>query len=136
MTTARKPRSTTAARKTTAVPETGSEKKAAATKTRSKPAKTTARKSTVTPDTMHDAALTGSAIGAAAAQETASPTSAMSATLQGGAAPAARAASPDVLHRMIAVAAYYRAERRGFAPGGEVMDWLQAEAELKGAQRR
>jgi hypothetical protein len=37
---------------------------------------------------------------------------------------------------MIAVAAYYRAEQRGFAPGGEVMDWLQAEAELRGTQRR
>lgn len=30
----------------------------------------------------------------------------------------------------IAVAAYYRAERRGFAPGGEVDDWLEAEREL------
>lgn len=30
----------------------------------------------------------------------------------------------------IATAAYFRAERRGFAPGGEVDDWLEAEAEL------
>jgi hypothetical protein len=29
---------------------------------------------------------------------------------------------------MIAVAAYYIAEGRGFAPGGADMDWLQAEA--------
>lgn len=27
-------------------------------------------------------------------------------------------------------AAYYRAERRGFAPGGEELDWLEAEAEI------
>ena len=29
---------------------------------------------------------------------------------------------------MIAVAAYYRAEKRGFAQGKELDDWLQAEA--------
>ena len=29
---------------------------------------------------------------------------------------------------MIAVAAYYRAEQRDFAPGDELGDWLQAEA--------
>lgn len=34
------------------------------------------------------------------------------------------------LHAMIAEAAYYRAQRRGFAPGHELEDWLQAEAEL------
>lgn len=30
----------------------------------------------------------------------------------------------------IAEAAYYRAERRGFAPGGEDQDWFEAEAEV------
>jgi hypothetical protein len=30
----------------------------------------------------------------------------------------------------IAIAAYYKAQARGFAPGGELEDWLQAEAEL------
>lgn len=34
------------------------------------------------------------------------------------------------LRRQIAEAAYYKAERRGFAPGGEEQDWLEAEAEL------
>lgn len=33
--------------------------------------------------------------------------------------------------RMIADAAFYRAERRGFTPGGEVNDWLEAEAEIE-----
>lgn len=32
--------------------------------------------------------------------------------------------------RLIAEAAYYRAQARGFAPGQETEDWLQAEAEI------
>jgi hypothetical protein len=36
---------------------------------------------------------------------------------------------PDRL-ALIAVAAYYRAERRGFAPGHEQEDWLAAEREI------
>ena len=31
---------------------------------------------------------------------------------------------------MIARAAYFRAEKRGFAPGGELQDWIDAEAEV------
>jgi hypothetical protein len=31
---------------------------------------------------------------------------------------------------MIARAAYFRAEQRGFAPGHELEDWLAAEAEI------
>lgn len=31
---------------------------------------------------------------------------------------------------MIAQAAYFRAEKRGFAPGAELQDWLAAEAEI------
>ena len=34
------------------------------------------------------------------------------------------------LQARIAEAAYYRAERRGFAPGQEVEDWLAAEKEI------
>jgi hypothetical protein len=30
----------------------------------------------------------------------------------------------------IAVSAYYKAEARGYAPGHEIQDWLEAEAEL------
>ena len=36
----------------------------------------------------------------------------------------------DVQRTTIAEVAYYRAERRGFAPGGELQDWLEAEAEV------
>jgi hypothetical protein len=40
------------------------------------------------------------------------------------------AADPESRRLMIAEAAYYRAEKRGFAPGGELQDWLDAEAQL------
>lgn len=36
----------------------------------------------------------------------------------------------EELQTMIAEAAYYRAQRRGFAPGYELKDWLEAEAEV------
>ena len=34
------------------------------------------------------------------------------------------------LYEMIAEAAYYRAQKRGFIPGLEAQDWLDAEAEV------
>jgi len=37
--------------------------------------------------------------------------------------------------QMIAEAAYFRAERRGFAPGNEMSDWLQAEADVENVLR-
>lgn len=40
------------------------------------------------------------------------------------------------LYEMIREAAYYRAERRGFAPGLEAEDWAQAEAEVLERVRR
>jgi hypothetical protein len=44
---------------------------------------------------------------------------------------AVRIEVPEEARRaMIAEAAYLRAERRGFAPGFEVEDWLAAEAEV------
>lgn len=38
--------------------------------------------------------------------------------------------SPEIRHTMIAEAAYFKAQRRGFAPGHELEDWLAAEAEM------
>lgn len=40
--------------------------------------------------------------------------------------------APDALQRTacIAAAAYFKAEERGFAPGGELDDWLAAEVEF------
>ena len=42
------------------------------------------------------------------------------------------APSHEERQRWIATAAYHRAEKRGFAPGYEMLDWLHAEAEIKG----
>ncbi len=53
-----------------------------------------------------------------------------------GARPAgsARASSnPAVSHNDIALAAYFRAQDRGFTPGAEMDDWLQAEQEIRTA---
>ena len=48
-------------------------------------------------------------------------------------APAGKSAppTPEELWRQIAEAAYYRAKARDFAPGGEVQDWIEAEAEVR-----
>lgn len=43
---------------------------------------------------------------------------------------------PEVREAMIAEAAYYCAEKRGFAPGHELEDWLEAEAQIEVALRR
>lgn len=37
---------------------------------------------------------------------------------------------PETRAALIAEAAYFRAERRGFAPGHEIEDWLAAENEV------
>jgi hypothetical protein len=39
--------------------------------------------------------------------------------------------NPGELYNLVAEAAYYRAEKRGFAPGGELQDWIEAETEIK-----
>jgi Protein of unknown function (DUF2934) len=46
-------------------------------------------------------------------------------------APEQRSAQDEDRNRRLAIAAYYRAERRGFAPGGELEDWLAAEREIQ-----
>jgi hypothetical protein len=46
------------------------------------------------------------------------------------AAPARVRVTPEARYALIAQSAYLRAERRGFAPGQEVEDWLAAEAEV------
>lgn len=42
----------------------------------------------------------------------------------------------DTREARIAEAAYWRAERRGFAPGHELEDWLSAEREIDEGQQR
>jgi hypothetical protein len=38
--------------------------------------------------------------------------------------------SNDQIFSNIAVSAYYKAEARGYEPGHEIQDWLEAEAEI------
>jgi hypothetical protein len=38
--------------------------------------------------------------------------------------------TPEERWKMIAVAAYHKAEKRGFAPGHELQDWAEAEKEI------
>jgi hypothetical protein len=38
--------------------------------------------------------------------------------------------SPEEIKRLIAEAAYYRAKERGFEPGHELDDWVEAESEI------
>ena len=42
----------------------------------------------------------------------------------------ANGVSAEERRRLIAEAAYFKAERRGFAEGGELDDWVEAEAEI------
>jgi hypothetical protein len=63
---------------------------------------------------------------------TASPTAQGTAPQSGAdttAAPAASISPVEFRHR-VSEAAYYRAQQRGFAPGWEERDWLEAEAEI------
>lgn len=39
--------------------------------------------------------------------------------------------SPEEVYRLIQETAYYKAKARGFAPGHEVQDWVEAEAEVR-----
>jgi hypothetical protein len=41
------------------------------------------------------------------------------------------AVSNEEKYQLIAEAAYFRSEKRSFAPGYELMDWLAAEAEIE-----
>jgi hypothetical protein len=38
--------------------------------------------------------------------------------------------APEERWRMIAIAAYHKAEKRGFTPGNELKDWAEAEKEI------
>ena len=44
--------------------------------------------------------------------------------------------APDERYRRIAEAAYFHSERRGFAPGCELDDWLVAEREVDAGDAR
>lgn len=69
--------------------------------------------------------------------EPAKPGKTKSATRSGGGSPRSlgvveSGAGDDCpREQMIAEAAYFRAERRGFSPGNEMSDWLEAEADVE-----
>jgi len=48
-----------------------------------------------------------------------------------GSAAHEKARAGEDRYRMVAEAAYFRAERRGFVPGAELEDWLAAEIEVE-----
>jgi hypothetical protein len=39
--------------------------------------------------------------------------------------------SPEEVYRLIQESAYFKAKARGFEPGHEVQDWIEAEAEVR-----
>lgn len=39
--------------------------------------------------------------------------------------------APEIRRAMIAEAAYFLAEKRGFSPGDEIQDWLEAESQIE-----
>jgi len=39
--------------------------------------------------------------------------------------------APEIRRTMIAEAAYFLAEKRGFSPGDEIQDWLEAESQIE-----
>ncbi len=89
---------------------------------------TPARTPTSPPDFVPGSPLTQAAKAPAKSSAKTAPRSAR----PGQADPPARtsAVSQDQRRGMIAEAAYFHAEQRGFAPGGEVEDWLAAEEEV------
>ena len=68
------------------------------------------------------------AVLAAKAPQSPAPRTAARAAAPAASAPAA--AAPAEIQRLIAEAAYYRAEKRGFASGDPLADWLEAEREI------
>ena len=44
---------------------------------------------------------------------------------------AAAPLSPEEVYRLIQESAYFKAKARGFAPGHEVQDWIEAEQEVR-----
>ena len=71
------------------------------------------------------AAAPRSAPDAAAQKKTAGETAGRAA------ADAKTALSNEDIYRLIAEAAYFKAKARGFEPGGEVQDWIEAETEVR-----
>lgn len=90
-----------------------------------------AAKKDTAPDTRKDASKDRRGAERRAPAKTAKPT-ATPFTFSGSSGNARAEVSADELRKLISEAAYYRAKQRGFAPGHELEDWIQAEAEVMG----
>lgn len=58
------------------------------------------------------------------------PAAAKPATSRASKAKSLKNVTPEQRYRMICDAAYFKAEKRNFAPENEIQDWLDAEAEV------
>lgn len=103
---------------------------------KSSPAKTGTATATVSPKPKAPAKK---ALGVAAAETSAAPKAAVKKTpakksgttkTSTAAAPTRPAVSAEQRHHYIEVAAFYVAQRRGFAPGNPADDWAMAEREV------
>lgn len=66
-----------------------------------------------------------------ASPRTTAPRNAASTTVPRTAANAKTTISNEEIYRQIAETAYFKAKARGFEPGGEVRDWIEAETEIR-----
>ncbi|HWA37438.1 MAG TPA: DUF2934 domain-containing protein [Burkholderiales bacterium] len=53
----------------------------------------------------------------------------------GNVTPPAEQPAPEDVRRRIEMNAYFKAKARGFQPGYELQDWLEAEREVRGRSR-
>jgi hypothetical protein len=63
--------------------------------------------------------------------KTASPRSGKTATIAEVRGNHATKLSAEEVYKLIQESAYFKAKARGFAPGNEVQDWIEAEAEVR-----
>lgn len=111
----------------TATPKTPTVKKTASTTATSKPAtKKVATESKVSTKI----AATATTKKSAPTKKTPATELAKSASAKKSPAKKAPPVSPEHRYHMIATAAYFLAERRGFAGGYQMQDWIAAEAEI------
>jgi hypothetical protein len=54
--------------------------------------------------------------------------------ITGSTTPPSEVPSPEDVRRRIEMSAYFKAKARGFAPGYELQDWLEAEREVRQRQ--
>lgn len=82
------------------------------------------------------AAVSASAARSKSSSRIASEAETSSETTQTAKRPATAAISTEERRRMVEVCAYFLAEQRGFAPGSDQQDWLEAEARVEAMLKR